>query len=85
MIVFTSETRYSSLLNGPLQEALQTESLNATSAARIRDRLELYHIDFPTSLLSFEALTRAYQAECMIWMHGISILTCMLTLSGHVN
>lgn len=35
-----------------------------------------YFFRFPPSLLRFDDLTYAYEAEAMVWMHGLFILLC---------
>jgi hypothetical protein len=39
--------------------------------------LEDYYLSFPSHLLEFSSLTHPYQAEAMIWLHGIFIISCM--------
>lgn len=38
--------------------------------------LEDYFFNFPPTLLRFEDLVNAYQAEAMVWMHGLFTLIC---------
>lgn len=49
---------------------------------RMLDELENYYINFPTELLSFEALLWSYQAEAMVWYHGSYILLCKSTTTN---
>lgn len=49
-----------------------------TAADEFRRRLEQQYLDFPTSLLKFESAVHAYQAEAMVWLHGIFIVSCMI-------
>jgi len=44
----------------------------------VRDNLEVYFLQFPVSLLEYRSLKYAYQAEAMVWFHGIYMLTCTL-------
>ncbi|KAL5616572.1 hypothetical protein FOBRF1_005320 [Fusarium oxysporum] len=62
----------------PLVQPLQkvtTSSHDSSALDEIRDELEAYFIRFPTTLLEYECLEHAYQAEAMIWFHGIFMLT----------
>ncbi|KAH7218887.1 hypothetical protein DER44DRAFT_61275 [Fusarium oxysporum] len=63
------------LQNAPLQK-VTTSSHDSSALDEIRDELEAYFIRFPTTLLEYECLEHAYQAEAMIWFHGIFMLTC---------
>lgn len=40
------------------------------------EELEDYYIRFPVNLLKFDDLEFPYQAEAMIWMHGLFIVLC---------
>ncbi|KAF5228926.1 hypothetical protein FAUST_10725 [Fusarium austroamericanum] len=62
----------------PLVKLIPTvcsSSRSKASMLRVRDALELYYLSFPTSLLEYESLKYTYQAEAMVWFHGIFILT----------
>ncbi|CVK83939.1 uncharacterized protein FMAN_01185 [Fusarium mangiferae] len=69
----------------PLQRVI-TSSHDSSALDEIRDELEAYFIRFPTTLLEYECLEHAYQAEAMIWFHGIFMLTCTwLNSTGQVT
>jgi hypothetical protein len=38
--------------------------------------LEDYFLNFPTEVLGYESLGSAYEAEAMLWFHGIYIILC---------
>lgn len=40
------------------------------------DELEEYFLNFPTQLLAYSSLNFAYEAEAMVWFHGIYIVLC---------
>ncbi|KAF5654324.1 xylanolytic transcriptional activator xlnR [Fusarium sp. NRRL 25303] len=67
----------------PLQKVI-TSSHDSSALDEIRDELEAYFIRFPTTLLEYECLEHAYQAEAMIWFHGIFMLTFFLVLTSSV-
>ncbi|WYZ43386.1 hypothetical protein EsH8_VI_001085 [Colletotrichum jinshuiense] len=49
--------------------------LDVSALDAVRNSLEVYFLQFPTSLLELRCLRYPYQAEAMIWFHGIFILT----------
>ncbi|KAF5705231.1 xylanolytic transcriptional activator xlnR [Fusarium globosum] len=67
----------------PLQKVI-TSPHDSSALDEIRDELEAYFIRFPTTLLEYECLEHAYQAEAMIWFHGIFMLTFFLVLTSSV-
>lgn len=40
------------------------------------DDIEEFYILFPPQLLKFDDLSFLYQAEAMLWMHGLFIILC---------
>ena len=42
----------------------------------IRNKLENYFFNFPEELLMFSNVSKSYQFEAMIWMHGLFIILC---------
>ena len=40
------------------------------------NELEEYFLNFPTDLLDYASLNFAYEAEAMVWFHGIYIVQC---------
>jgi hypothetical protein len=38
--------------------------------------LEDYFLNFPTDVLNYDSLNFTYEAEAMIWFHGIYIVQC---------
>ncbi|KAK8011600.1 hypothetical protein PG990_010565 [Apiospora arundinis] len=58
----------------PLQK-VAAAPLEPSASEEVRDGLEVYFLQFPVSLLEYRALKHAYQAEAMVWFHGIFMLT----------
>lgn len=58
----------------PLQEVSKL-TRQPVAMSRVRDSLELFYLEFPPTLLEFASLAHPYQAESMVWVHGIFILT----------
>lgn len=52
--------------------------LDAHKAEAVRTNLRQYYYDFPSSQLRFASLRYPYEAEAMVWLHGVFILTCMI-------
>ncbi|KAK8088439.1 hypothetical protein PG997_003400 [Apiospora hydei] len=74
----STHTDYFTLFS-PLIQPLQkvtTAPLEPSAFEEVRDGLEVYFLQFPVSLLEYQSLEFAYQAEAMVWFHGILILTC---------
>ncbi|KAF2009031.1 hypothetical protein BU24DRAFT_455947, partial [Aaosphaeria arxii CBS 175.79] len=57
-----------------LRKALQNEKDEELNN-ELRRRLEQFYLDFPSSLVALDAVTYPYQAEAMIWFHGVYMLT----------
>ncbi|EOA92091.1 uncharacterized protein SETTUDRAFT_178397 [Exserohilum turcica Et28A] len=59
-----------------LDRVCKLPSQEATDAAsKIRLHLEDYYLAFPTKALQFSSLTYTFQAEAMIWLHGIFMIS----------
>lgn len=69
------DNTFSSLLSRVCQ--LPTGSVVHDEVNQIHLDLEDYYLSFPSHLLEFSSLTHSYQAEAMIWLHGIFIISCM--------
>jgi hypothetical protein len=68
---------YLHALSRLLRKACEVQSCNTDQDAyHIRTELEDYYLSFPPHLLEFTSLTCAFQAEAMIWLHGIFLITC---------
>ncbi|PVH75267.1 hypothetical protein DL98DRAFT_320101 [Cadophora sp. DSE1049] len=62
----------------PLQNMLAQVSFGnhpSNGMPSVRNTLELYYLHYPRHLLEFSSLQYVYQAESMIWFHGIFMLT----------
>ncbi|CAG7562638.1 unnamed protein product [Fusarium equiseti] len=63
-----------SQLLGPFQQACKLDRQPA-NLRRVRDDLEEVYLGLPPHLLEFSDLEYAYQAEFLLWLHGIYIIT----------
>ncbi|KAG4272944.1 hypothetical protein FPRO04_14598, partial [Fusarium proliferatum] len=60
------------------------ESRGGNDASAIRGKLEDYYLDFPSHLLEYSSLTKPYQAEAMIWLHGIFLISYIPALPAKI-
>ncbi|RMZ42463.1 hypothetical protein CA14_002785 [Aspergillus flavus] len=57
-----------------MRAVIEAPSFGSRAWTTIRNDLCNYFFRFPPALLRFEDLTYAYEAEAMIWMHGLFII-----------
>lgn len=57
---------------------LSQPNIDAHKAEAVRTILRQYYYDFPAYRLRFASLRYSYEAEAMVWLHGIFMLTCMI-------
>lgn len=53
--------------------------LDSNEMSLVRSSLEDFYLNLPADFLHFDSVQKAYQAEAMIWIHGIFILSCKRT------
>lgn len=63
----------SSVLRAVLDERVCSTPSMTTASLRV---LEDYYIWFPTQLLDMKKIRRSYEAEAMIWFHGLHLMIC---------
>lgn len=60
-----------------MRAVIEAPLFGSRAWAAVRNDLCDYFFRFPPALLRFDDLTYVYEAEAMIWMHGLFIILCM--------